>query len=109
MTTENTRAPRKTAAKKAVPNPKAKAAEVEAVEDTAPITFEFDGITYTLPHPLDFPLELLETDDELEATRLILGDEQWEAFRATNPTIRKFYDLTEAMSEARGRDGDEGN
>ncbi|MGW4446449.1 hypothetical protein [Streptomyces sp. NPDC004682] len=110
MTAENTsRAPRKVAAKKTVPNAKAKAAEAEAIEDSAPVTFEFKGVSYELPHPLDVPLDILETDDELEATRLVLGDDQWEKFRETRPTIRDFYELTEAMSRARGRDGDEGN
>ncbi|MEV3860712.1 hypothetical protein AB0J38_41185 [Streptomyces sp. NPDC050095] len=98
---------RKTAAKKTAA--KVQAAKSEAVPSDKPTTFTHRGVPFTLPHPLDFPLEVLETDDEVEVTRLILGDEQWAAYRATKPTIRDFYELTEAMSEARGRDADSGN
>ncbi|MGW0087850.1 hypothetical protein ACWDWS_02405 [Streptomyces sp. NPDC003328] len=99
---------RKTAAKKAVASTKVEAAKAEAKNDA--VTFEFKGLTYTVPtNPRDFPLEIFETDDELEATRLILGDDQWSAFRDTSPTVGDFYDLTEAMSKARGRDSDAGN
>ncbi|MEU9404776.1 hypothetical protein AB0E08_03585 [Streptomyces sp. NPDC048281] len=97
---------RKTAAKKTAS--KVSAAKAEA--KNAPIVFEFKGLSFKVPtDPRQFPLEILETDDELEATRLILGDDQWAAFRATGPTVGDFYDLTEAMSEARGRDTDSGN
>lgn len=97
-----TTAPRKTAAKKAT------AAKAEA--ENGPVSFEFNGLTFEIPtDPRKLPLELLETDDELEATRLVLGDEQWTAFRSTSPTVGDFYDLVDAMSEARGRDADSGN
>jgi len=101
MTSENTNA-RKTAVKKV------QAAKAEA--ENAPVSFEVKGLTFSIPtDPRELPLELLETDDEVVATRLVLGDEQWAAFKATKPTIGDFSDLVDAMSEARGRDADAGN
>ena len=88
--------------------PKAVAAKAEA--EKLPISFEFKGLTYEVPtDPRAFPLAVLETDDELVATALVLGEDQWAAFKATNPSVGDFYDLVEAMSEARGRDADAGN
>jgi hypothetical protein len=88
--------------------PKAAAAAAEAKHE--PIVFEFKGLTYEVPtDPREFPLAVLQTDDELVATSLVLGEDQWAAFVATNPSVGDFYDLVEAMSEARGRDADAGN
>ncbi|MFF5433419.1 hypothetical protein ACFY5K_25690 [Streptomyces griseofuscus] len=95
---------RKTATKKSAVE--AVAAEAKNV----PVTFEFKGLTFEVPtDPRQLPLEVLETDDELEATRLILGKNQWKAFREMKPTVGDFWDLVEAMSTARGREGDSGN
>lgn len=95
-------APKKTATKKAT------AAKAEALEE-GPTSFEHAGLTFEVPHPLDFPLEVLETDDEFEACRLIVGDEQWAAYKATRPTIRDFGAFAEKLSAAQGRDTDSGN
>lgn len=92
---------RKTAAKKV------EAAKAEATE--TPVTFEHAGITFTLPHPLDMPLDLLETEDEIYAARLMVGDEKWAEYKATRPTIRDFGDFTEKLTTAQGRDTDSGN
>ncbi|MFD8018922.1 hypothetical protein ACFV6G_00595 [Streptomyces lavendulae] len=94
--------PKKTATKKAT------AAKSEALEES-PVTFEHAGITFEVPHPLDFPLEVLETDDEFEACRLIVGEDQWAAYKATRPTIRDFGVFAQRLSEAQGRDTDTGN
>ncbi|WJV49916.1 hypothetical protein [Streptomyces flavofungini] len=94
----------KKAAKKAVA---AEAAKAEAIE--GPVSFEHRGITFVLPHPLDMPIELLETDDEIEAVRLMLGDEQWQAYKATKPKVRDFGALVDAISEAQGGDNESGN
>ncbi|MFB7782067.1 hypothetical protein ACFC1D_05065 [Streptomyces vinaceus] len=95
-------APKKTATKKAA------AAKSEALEES-PVTFDHAGITFEVPHPLDFPLEVLETDDEFEACRLIVGEDQWAAYKATRPTIRDFGVFAQKLSEAQGRDTDTGN
>jgi len=82
--------------------------KAEAVPDEAgPVSFEHDGVTYTVPQALDIPLDLLEAEDELTAMRIILGDDQWSAYRATKPTIRNFQALTEKISTAQA--GSEGN
>jgi hypothetical protein len=109
MTAENTspRPPRKTAAKKAV-TAKLEAVEAEALNEE--VSFQHAGITFTLPtDPKKLPLALLMTNDEIEATRLVLGESQFTEYLATNPTIEDFGTLVDKMSEARGRDGDEGN
>ncbi|MCY0962734.1 hypothetical protein [Streptomyces sp. H27-H5] len=95
-------APKKTATKKTV------AAKAEALEE-GPTTFEHAGITFEVPHPLDFPLEVLETDDEFEACRLIVGEDQWKAYKETRPTIRDFGVFAEKLSAAQGRDTNSGN
>ncbi|WP_018564993.1 hypothetical protein [Streptomyces sp. PsTaAH-124] len=102
MTTESTSARTRKASTKV----EAKQAEAE----NAPVSFEFKEITFSLPtDPHQLPLELLMTDDEVVATRLVLGDDQWAKFMNTKPSIADFSDLVDAMSEARGRDADAGN
>lgn len=100
MTAQN--ASRKTAAKKVT------AAKAEA--EGKPVSFEFKGMRFEIPtDPRHLPLELLMTDDEVEATRIILGEDQWNTFVASKPTVGDFYDLVDAMSEARGRNAEAGN
>ncbi|WP_406305776.1 hypothetical protein OHA61_30705 [Streptomyces sp. NBC_00885] len=97
---------KKTAAKKS-PSKKVAAAKAEATKAFA--TFEHRGLTFKLPHPKNFPLEVLMTDDELVATQLILGEDQWAAYLATHPDIEDFGEFARKMSEAQGRDEDSGN
>ncbi|MFB7906414.1 hypothetical protein ACFC1T_08305 [Kitasatospora sp. NPDC056076] len=78
----------------------ATAAEAEATE--SPTTFEHAGITFVVPPPLDMPLDLLEADTEMEAVRLIVGDEAWNAYRAGRPTIRDFQALASRVNEVAG-------
>ncbi|MFJ8930597.1 hypothetical protein ACIRLA_28815 [Streptomyces sp. NPDC102364] len=86
---------------------KVAAAAAEATEAYA--TFEHRGLTFNLSHPKNFPLEILMTDDELVATQLILGEDQWAAYMSTRPDIEDFGELARKMSEAQGRDDDSGN
>ncbi|MGW2919524.1 hypothetical protein ACWDBF_16920 [Streptomyces angustmyceticus] len=86
---------------------KVAAAKAEATK--AGRTFKHRGITFTLPHPKKFPLQVLMTDDELVATQLILGEDQWAAYLATGPDIEDFGEFAIKMSEAQGRDDDSGN
>ncbi|MEU5577778.1 hypothetical protein ABZ791_10785 [Streptomyces huasconensis] len=71
--------------------------------------FEHRGLTFKLPHPRNFPLQVLMTDDELVATQLILGEDQWAAYLGTGPDIEDFGELARKMSEAQGRDDESGN
>ncbi|WP_073782508.1 hypothetical protein [Streptomyces uncialis] len=92
--------PRKTAA--------AKKAEASVADASKPSTFDHRGITFEVPLPLDLPVGLLECEDEFEAIRLILGKEQWAAYKATGATIRDFQELATKVGEAQGF-GDSGN
>ncbi|MFH8346787.1 hypothetical protein [Streptomyces sp. NPDC018045] len=87
-----------TAAKTPRTNTAAKKAEAE---QDKPTTFEHKGIEYTVPAPLDLPVGLLEVDDEIEAIKLILGD-QWGTYKASGAKIRDFQDFAEKVSEAAG-------
>lgn len=82
--------------------PEKKTAAVEAEANEAPVTFEHNGIEYTIPAPLDFPLEVIEAETEIDVIRAVLGDEQWTKYRATKPTIRDFQALTEKVNGASG-------
>lgn len=86
---------------------KVAAAAAEAKKAVA--TFEHRGLTFELPHPRNFPLQVLMTDDELVATQLILGEDQWAAYLSTRPDIEDFGELARKMSEAQGRDEESGN
>ncbi|MFI2909459.1 hypothetical protein ACG2OD_14580 [Streptomyces sp. PDY-4] len=86
---------------------KVAAVAVEATKGQA--TFKHRGLTFSLPHPKDFPLQVLMVDDELVATQLILGEDQWAAYLATAPTIEDFGTLARKMSEAQGGDEESGN
>lgn len=80
--------------------PAAQAAEANDV----PITVTFKDASYVVPAALDLPVEILEASNELEVLRAILGAEQYEAFRATKPTLRDLKDLGELVAEAAGFD-----
>ncbi|MET8702734.1 hypothetical protein ABZW10_28325 [Kitasatospora sp. NPDC004723] len=82
---------------------KTAAAKAEALE--IPTTFEHAGVHFAVPAPLDMPLELLEAESELEAVRLIVGDEAWTEYRATRPTIRDFQALADKVNQAQAGSG----
>lgn len=82
------------------------AAKNEARE--VPVEVEYKGITYIVPPALDLPVELLEADGELDVIRLIIGDEKYQEFRDSKPTLRDLKELGEKLSEAAGF-GDMGN
>jgi hypothetical protein len=98
---------KKTAAPRKVNPKKVKAAAVEALDGRP--SFEHRGLTFVLPEPKDFPLQVLLTNDEIEATRLILGDDQWNAYLESGPTIADFAELAQKMSEAQGMEDETGN
>ncbi|MFD7336670.1 hypothetical protein ACFV98_11785 [Streptomyces violascens] len=86
----------------------AKAAAKKAEAEAGPVSFEHRGLTFEIPNALDMPLELLEAEDELTAVRLIVGDDQWAAYKATRPTIRQFGEFADLVAKASGQ-GDAGN
>lgn len=97
---------KKSGAKKNGPK---KLAAVAAEARKTLASFEHRGLTFKIPHPRNFPLEVLMTDDELVATQLILGEDQWAAYLSTRPDIEDFGELARKMSEAQGRDDESGN
>ncbi|MFD7605152.1 hypothetical protein ACFWAN_32515 [Streptomyces mirabilis] len=101
MPTAKKPGPKKTGVKKVA------AAQAEATKTFA--TFEHRGLSFKIPHPRNFPLQVLMTDDELVATQLILGEDQWAAYLSTEPDIEDFGEFATKMSEAQGRDDDSGN
>lgn len=87
---------------------KEKLAAVEAEATGAFLSFEHSGLNFNIPHPKKFPLQVLMTDDDLVATQLILGEDQWAAYLATDPDIEDYGHLVRKMTEAQGQD-DSGN
>ncbi|MFC9231356.1 hypothetical protein ACFTZI_20740 [Streptomyces decoyicus] len=90
-------AARKTAASKNT------AAEAEATKK--PTKFVHAGIDFEVPEPKQLPLKLLFADDELEAVKLIIGEEKWEAYLATLPTIGDFQELARKVNESSAGSG----
>lgn len=90
---------------------KAKAAAIAEATGEG-IAVEYDGTVYTVPAPIDWDIDVLDELDAgrfTKALRLVLGDEQYAAFKAAKP--RKLADavnLFQAISEACGT-GDTGN
>ncbi|WP_435270928.1 hypothetical protein [Streptomyces sp. 1222.5] len=76
------------------------AAEAEATADV--ISVEHNGRTYALPSPLDYPVDVVFADNDFEAVRIVLGEEQWQAYRSTKPTIRDFQLFNEKINRATG-------
>ncbi|MFI0553423.1 hypothetical protein [Streptomyces scabiei] len=76
------------------------AAEAEARGDV--IEVEHNGRTYTVPSPLDYPVDVVFAENDFEAIRIVLGEDQWQAYRATKPTIRDFQQFNELINRATG-------
>lgn len=77
-----------------------------------PVKVEYDGTVYTVPTPLEWPLDTL---DELEAGRftkalkMVLGADQYDAFRTSKPrTLQDAVKLWEAVAAGSGM-GSAGN
>ncbi|MFF1450169.1 hypothetical protein ACFVYF_18820 [Streptomyces sp. NPDC058274] len=76
------------------------AAEAEATADV--IEVEHNGKTYTLPSPMDYPVDVVFAENDFEAVRIVLGEEQWQEYRKTRPTIRDFQDFNAKINKATG-------
>ncbi|MFD8088971.1 hypothetical protein [Streptomyces malaysiensis] len=90
-------AAKKTAAKKTT------ATEAEAIEES--VKFAFLGIEFEVAPPKKLPLELLFAEDEVEAVKIVVGDEKWDEFRASGPTIGDFQELSRKVNEASAGSG----
>ncbi|OMB92487.1 hypothetical protein A5733_17730 [Mycobacterium sp. NS-7484] len=103
-------APRKRAAQKS-----AQARQAEAGDGF--VTIEHCGLKLRIPVGDNVPLDLMEQIDapqpespteaddrrrDIALTRALLGPEQWEAFKATQPTWREYRELGTKISEVSG-------
>ena len=78
-------------------------AKVDATGEA--IEFAYEGVAYTIPPASEWDLAALEAfDAEKIATcvKLILGDEQWRAFRAKSRKVSDLSGLFAALNEAVG-------
>jgi hypothetical protein len=100
--------PRKTAEPKPDSTAKNAAKAAEANEEPTGGEFEYKGVTFAVPGPLDMPVEVLEAEDELSLIRAMVGPEQWAAFKNTRATVRDFKDFAVLVTETAGY-GDLGN
>jgi hypothetical protein len=76
------------------------AAEAEATGDV--IEIEHNGRTYKLPSPMDYPVDVVFAENDFEAVRIVVGEEQWQEYRKSKPTIRDFQLFNEKISKATG-------
>ncbi|MFD0407292.1 hypothetical protein DR950_36105 [Kitasatospora xanthocidica] len=84
-------------------------AQDEALEQET--HFDFRGTEYTIPAPLDMPVEVMElagSDDTVGMLKAILGEDQWSGFLSDKPKMRDLLEFAEVLSEAAGF-GEPGN
>ncbi|MBD0689655.1 hypothetical protein [Streptomyces sp. CBMA123] len=84
-------------------------AQDEALEQET--NFDFRGTEYTIPAPLDMPVEVMElagSDDTVAMLKALLGEDQWAVFLSEKPKMRDLLEFAEAISEAAGF-GEPGN
>jgi len=68
-----------------------------------PVEFEFNGETYEIPPAEEWDLEVIEAIDAQKMTtalRALIGDEQYERFRASNRKARSLAEFFEAAGKA---------
>lgn len=79
------------------------AARAEAL--SRPITFEYDGESYTIAPAAEWPLEVLDEFEDGRLTscvRVLLGDDQWSRFRSKPRTLGDLNNLFDAAQRAAG-------
>jgi hypothetical protein len=85
----------------------AKATKALAAEaENAPVEFEFDGETYTVPSYELWPLEAGEAFENgkfLTFVRALFGD-QYDKFLSKPRTVKDVQDLAQALNDATGND-----
>lgn len=78
----------------------------EALGEHVPFTFA--GVDYSVPPTSQWPFEALEAFEAGKVAtflRLVLGDDQVAAFRATKPTVATFQALVVELQDALGISG----
>ncbi|WP_292980972.1 adenylosuccinate synthase [Mycobacterium sp.] len=93
------RNPKKTPAQKAA----VKALQAEAEDGY--VTVEQCGVVLRIPVAGKIPLAAViefEQDNNLRGTELLLGEEQWKAFLAANPTLDDFEAMGKQLEELTG-------
>lgn len=89
-------------------SPKTKTPAVVAEALGQPIEFEFGGVEYAIENTEKWPYEALVALEEgrlVTFLRMVLGEDQHEAFRATAPAVEDVNGLVEAMQAAAGISG----
>jgi hypothetical protein len=82
-----------------------KALKAEANDNREPREFEFEGNAYTVPHPDDWTIDVVEAYEEgklITAVRHILGPVQWKQYKLRHPKAKVAGDFIEAMFEDSG-------
>lgn len=115
-------APRKSAPRKATPtdapkpDPKKSAQARKAEAEDGFVTVEQCGLKFRIGLGENMPLEVIEelssrpephTEAErrtydLAVTKALLGPDQWEAFRAAQPTVRDYNQLNDQITDLMG-------
>jgi hypothetical protein len=85
-----------------VPDADAELVAVEAEARGDVVEVEHNGKVYTVPSPMDYPVDVVFADNDFEAVRIVLGEEQWQEYRKTKPTIRDFQLFNEKINKAAG-------
>ncbi|WP_274911804.1 hypothetical protein [Streptomyces sp. WZ-12] len=79
---------------------------VQAEANDEPTTFEFKGVEFTIPAPMDLSAEVLEVIEdgagETKIMKAIIGEEQWAAYKGLRCTIREFGEFAEKIADAAG-------
>ncbi|MEU9707994.1 hypothetical protein AB0E21_05160 [Streptomyces sp. NPDC047967] len=87
-------------------------AKVEAMKAEAlntGLTFEHRGVNFTAVPVRKYPVAVLDTNDEVEILKLVLGAEQWAAYLGTEPTLEDLPEFLEKFAVATGGDEKAGN
>ncbi|WP_019204584.1 hypothetical protein [Tsukamurella sp. 1534] len=109
MTTTATPRPRKRAVPATAPKPQDRKTKAEAAREADAtdgfVTVEHCGVTLRVPVRGKVPMTAIvafRNGDEIEGTRILLGDKQWEAFLAAKPLVDDFNELGSKIQEAAG-------
>ncbi|WP_145500873.1 hypothetical protein [Streptomyces sp. CFMR 7] len=92
---------KKNAARKTVPA-KVDAQKAEALDQGR--SFEHRGVAFQVIPVKKYPVAVLDTDDEVDVLKLILGKDQWAAYLETEPTLEDLPEFLEKFSAVQGGD-----
>lgn len=70
-----------------------------------PVSFDFDGETYTIPPAAEWDLDVLEAAEDgrnIAMIRALLGEEGWTTFRSKPRTVADLTEMTQAIEKAVG-------